>query len=444
MLRCLLLAVCIAAAVYLGIRTGRHLGVRTAPAAKPRLTVVFTGEDLGRLEPCGCTPAMLGGLARRPARIEASREPGVPTVYVSGGNLVEGSGEYDRMRLRVILRVLASTGCAAYAPSMRDLELGRGDAAYAARDVGVAFASTVAPPVVEPLQGTVAAAADGIPVRVVGIADAAGRGDVRRRLLKVRGALPAGAPLVALTDFPGVAAASSRVADVGGPTLVLVTAGITDPRDSDATGGPVAVAPYPAHGKYVGLAHLYGEGDDATWVVEYRPVLHDLPEDPAIVRMKTELLDEMRAADFVAKSSRDARFAVGDLPAGDDLAGGAACADCHPSAARAWKDSRHSHAMESLRATGDDADPGCVRCHVVGYGREGGFVSPAKTPQLADVGCEACHGPHGDHAKAHREHRPATNRPPAGERSCAGCHDGEHNPEFDFTEAWPRIAHGAK
>jgi hypothetical protein len=405
-LRCVLLAVCIAAAICGGVRVAHRLRAAPPPASR-RVTVAFTGEDEGRLEPCGCTPAMLGGLARRPARIAASREPGVRMVVVAGGSLVEGKSDYDRLRLRVVVDALRSMGCVAFSPSAVEIGDASGD-----RGARVTLLT-------------------------------AGE-DLARVLVYLRATLPPGSPLVMLTDADAPAA-RALAAGAAGPTLVLYAGGVTDPRDDDATSGPVAVAPYPAHGKYVGFAHLSGEGADAVWTIEYRPVVPDLPEDPAIVKMKAAVLDEMRAADFVAKFAGDARFAVGGASktiAG--FAGNEACAQCHADAARAWTSSRHAQAMASLRATGDDADPGCVKCHVVGYGTGRAFVSEKKTPQFVDVGCEACHGPRATHVEARRAGKADERSAPAGERSCAACHDGEHSPDFDFAAAWPRIAHGAK
>jgi len=42
---------------------------------------------------------------------------------------------------------------------------------------------------------------------------------------------------------------------------------------------------------------------------------------------------------------------------------------------------------------------GCYYCHTTGYGKQGGFVSPEKTPHLKNAGCEVCHGPGDVHIK---------------------------------------------
>jgi hypothetical protein len=42
---------------------------------------------------------------------------------------------------------------------------------------------------------------------------------------------------------------------------------------------------------------------------------------------------------------------------------------------------------------GKTSDAKCLKCHTTGYGKPGGFVSEAETPNLKGKQCEACHGP---------------------------------------------------
>lgn len=97
------------------------------------------------------------------------------------------------------------------------------------------------------------------------------------------------------------------------------------------------------------------------------------------------------------------------LPATADAqyAGPARCRGCHLPQAKSWETTRMARAFELLkpgvaaeqkRAKKLDPDKDytrdaeCLSCHVTGYGKPGGFVSVEKTPALAGVTCEACHG----------------------------------------------------
>lgn len=84
------------------------------------------------------------------------------------------------------------------------------------------------------------------------------------------------------------------------------------------------------------------------------------------------------------------------------------CRPCHLVQYKSWEQTRMAKAFDLLkpgvaaetkRAHDLDpqkdytADPACLPCHVTGYGQPGGFVSLEKTPKLAGVQCEVCHGP---------------------------------------------------
>ena len=421
----------------------------TPPSApKHRLTIVFMGEERGRLEPCGCSPGMQGGLARRPARIAASVEPGVPMAIVCGGPLVAGTGDYDRLRMRVILRSLGAMGCAAFAPTRGDLAAGPTALEEMAKEAGVpVVCSNLVHPAAD-IGRRIRLPTGDVEAYVSGICGASAdnqfAGAYPTAALRTLRETCGTAPLVVFADV-NETAARVLASETTGPTLLLYVGGRTDPRDEDVIQGGVAIAPLPSRGKFVGFAHLDGEAASAKWTVEYRPVVTELPQDAEIVRLHAEHLEEMRAAGIVTGASRDARFAVVPVPAfGERYAGSDACAECHEEATRTWKASKHTSALGSLRATGDDADPDCVRCHVVGYGTGIGFDGTSATSGLGDVGCEACHGPRAGHAEARNRSERDPAAPTAGVASCLPCHDTEHSADFEFRTHWPRIVHGGK
>jgi hypothetical protein len=279
--------------------------------------------------------------------------------------------------------------------------------------------------------------------------------DAVKAVRELRDELPVYAPLVILANA-GEEAARAMAKHAGRPTLIVYAGGWTDPGREDVEEGPIAFAPYPAAGKYVGLARLHGRGGSAGWSVEYRPVESELPEDEAMVSLRKAHRERMRGADLVSANAGNARFTPAALAseplvewpggAAARFVGNDACASCHGAAAGVWAASSHARAMETLRKSGDDVDPACVACHVVGYGTGRGFTSEKATPHLIDVGCEACHGPRSLHVafrsdpvRSAKEQEPIA---PKGRSVCASCHDPKHDPNFQFEAHWPKIAHG--
>jgi cytochrome c553 len=90
------------------------------------------------------------------------------------------------------------------------------------------------------------------------------------------------------------------------------------------------------------------------------------------------------------------------------------CKKCHIREWKSWSQTKMANAFELLKPgvraeakekAGLDpdkdytADPACVRCHVTGFQKDGGFVDVETTPELVGVGCEACHGPGGTYTQ---------------------------------------------
>ena len=113
------------------------------------------------------------------------------------------------------------------------------------------------------------------------------------------------------------------------------------------------------------------------------------------------------------------------------------CGDCHKSFHTNWSDTLHAKALESLEEIGQDTNPECLACHTVGFGQPGGFVDRATTNVLANVGCEACHGPSRDHVEniENKDLLPPKN---ISGSVCGQCHTGAHHPNFD---EWQTAGH---
>ena len=114
--------------------------------------------------------------------------------------------------------------------------------------------------------------------------------------------------------------------------------------------------------------------------------------------------------------------------------GSATCVSCHQKAGEIWHASKHAKALASLQKVNKQFDPECITCHVQGFG-QGGYRDEATTPELANVGCENCHGAFQPHSQGW------PNRAKVGADTCKTCHQGGHSPKFRFTDYYPKIAH---
>ena len=146
-----------------------------------------------------------------------------------------------------------------------------------------------------------------------------------------------------------------------------------------------------------------------------------------------------------------------------DFAGVKSCKKCHRKVWKTWKDTTMALSFDILKP-GERADikkkagldpqkdyttdATCLPCHTTGYGKPGGFISMAKTPSMAGVSCEACHGAGKAYNKVMKKHsrtyteeeilhaglikEPLT--------TCLGCHN-ENSPTRKFQEPFDAQEH---
>lgn len=185
----------------------------------------------------------------------------------------------------------------------------------------------------------------------------------------------------------------------------------------------------------------------------------------------------------VASGPGPAKSVAQDAPEGQQPAqehnfvGSRHCKKCHLQEYRSWEETAMAKAYQTL-APGEKAeaktaagldpqkdyrqDPKCLVCHVVGYGKEGGFNLEYDAEKdrngLLGVGCEMCHGAARDYlgrgnkdrgyaedhdARKARLEAEAGYQPKPTEQTCRQCHN-EHSPtfkSFDFKEREAKGVH---
>jgi hypothetical protein len=108
-----------------------------------------------------------------------------------------------------------------------------------------------------------------------------------------------------------------------------------------------------------------------------------------------------------------------------------ACAGCHDNIRTPELKTPHARAFTNTTVV--------VTNRTVGYGLPSGFVSLAKTPQLANVQCENCHGPAANHA-ANPDDYTVIPQVELAATVCGGCHTGPMQPIY---EEWNSSGHAA-
>jgi len=207
--------------------------------------------------------------------------------------------------------------------------------------------------------------------------------------------------------------------------VLIVTGRWTGRRAATRTGSTI-VAHAPAEGQYLGSIRRLTDGSiEEDWLSLF---------DPSLTREEVQerVADTHRAVRSIQEAEARARGKVRrDLR----WAGGESCASCHEDAAKVWKATGHAHAMATLVRAERDFDEECLGCHVTAW--KDGYVDPLATPELADVQCEACHGPGASHVAAPQDAPMRATEPGL----CVECHTAENSPDFDLERYRERIRH---
>jgi len=220
-----------------------------------------------------------------------------------------------------------------------------------------------------------------------------------------------------------------------GVQCIVCPSGSDEPQLLSKPGDVPLVCTVGRFGRYIGRLGVTFEESMSRRILHFETIAIQakLPDDPALLQLYRQYQQLVAQSGLLESYPR--------VPLADHraFAGSTSCKPCHAPAYDKWTATGHAHAFATLKKVGSDRDPECVVCHVVGLGFEGGFVNEDKTPQLADVGCESCHGP----GSAHVLGAGQTAMGPC-PTTCTQCHTPEQSGGFagHEEEYMKKIMHG--
>lgn len=411
-------------------------------APSPAVTMVYSGNLDGELEPCGCTlEGDFGGILRQATMLDElrGRHPGLIAVS-SGGLLVSGFAS-DRLKSEFILRGFAGLGYDAVGIQWNDLAFG---ARFLSAHAMPWVASNWKAPEFSPYR---VITAGGRKIAVFSWLDPAtspyrdmpGAGDVietdggvlRSALVHAR---RDNATTVLLTSLPMQDAREQLPLD---DVDILVVRSAYEVYGEPFRDGRTLVLQPGSRGMRLGvLDFAVGEGGEIlSWNHRVIPLGVDVADSPRLATWYAEYNQRVEAAYQESVRQRKA-VEAGESP----FSGEAACASCHQETHAIWRASQHSHAYRKLEDVNKAFDPECIVCHTVGFDTPGGFLDMDTTGHLSNVQCEACHGPARAHVESGGQQKTARHDWAAAD-ICARCHNKSHSPAFDFSQYWPKIAH---
>ena len=466
---------------------------------QPKLVLFLTGQQMGYLEPCGCTGLanQKGGLARRATLIKELREKrGWEILPLDVGGQIKRYGKQSEIKFQKTADGLRKMGYQAVALGAEDLKLTPGDLLAATNpddkpsiftSVNVALLDRSLTPRFRIVE------AGGKKIGIIAVL-----GDEAEKKLKgdelmhspALDALKTAAAevqeqkcdLYVLLAHASMDETQKLAKEVPIFDLVVTAGGLGEPTYELAKidGTKSLLAQVGTKGMYAGVVGVFDDAQPAAkntvQPLRYQriPLGSQYGDDDAMIKLLAEYQAELEQTGL-------AELGATEIPheSGHKFVGTAKCGECHTKALAIWEKTPHAHATDSLQKPPKEAvsartqiprhhDPECISCHVTGwspdkiYPYKSGYLGLEKTPLLVHNGCENCHGPGSAHVAAEsgepklgqeeiQKLRDQMKLPLAGgvaEHRCAKCHDGDNDPDFShpgaFEKYWKKVEHTGK
>lgn len=432
-----------------------------SPRPLAGLTLYWTCDAHGRLEPCGCFSGQHGGLTRISTLLQSGDlEPG---LLADAGSALAGSADYQLIQYRYLQQAFAEMGYAA-------LNMGESEAQLSAaqlrqlRDAAPARSVMISANLIDSSTGQPIFA----PYRIVQwrgyrVAFIGAVGDVPEETLgagvsvepaksalgKLLPELKKQADVIVLLAYADEAAMRA-LADEFYEIDVILGGKVKEPSQSLTRQNRSVVLWTTNETKALGMLATEIGGSKRLAARDFNIyfIQETIAQDPKLTQLAQNYREEIRSAKLAVDDPARARDdEVPGVKSAAVYLGSESCAQCHAAAYETWQSTGHARAFKSLVARGSDADPNCIGCHTIGFGEPSGYRRNYGAEKLVNVGCETCHGPGSEHVSDVRQAQAAHvsrlyQYRPLAAADCAACHHGEFSRPFKWDEFWPKIQHG--
>jgi len=412
------------------------------------LLIVFSGEETGNLEPCGCYEGQIGGISRRDTLIDLCREKKDVILPVSLGDLPKSSGRQEEIKMEIFCRAIGEMDYILHNLGEKDIEIGPQLLNYLSHTSKTVFLSSnvqlfdsFPAKINQYVLKECFVSGHILKIAFLGILSKSLLNNSVLEYINVKDPVQALKPLVKqLQEKANLIVLLSHAPlaesiEIGKffPEIGLIITGhnIEEPIDSITYINNTPVVSPGTEGKYIGIAK-YSINNA---VVERKSV--------EVIPLESKYIDSLEMISLLKEyqqmlADEDLLSKIPQVPLLNDLSyvGSTTCGICHKIVYEHWRKTTHSTSYSTLVNKGYQYDPECIKCHTTGYGYVSGFLNYENNSSLINVGCESCHGAGSSHIKYVTEPFGVTD-----ESNCVICHESEHSPKFQYSEYWKKIKH---
>jgi hypothetical protein len=454
--RTLFLAACGMYLLSLCILNGcKKPGTGGTAASPQELRIHFTCDTSGRIEPCGCFTGQHGGLTRLQTWLKKNDKSN-SSLRVDIGGAIAGKADYDIIQYGYITQTYGALGYHALNLGADEIALKQADLVrlaaaspvplISASWVNAASRQEILKPFTIVQQGNLKVGILGVisPNSVVNREEGTAVLSLNEAIDRHLPALREQSDVVVLLAFAKLDE-MKKIAQQYFEIPIILGGDVSGPAQTLLRENDSVIAWTTNEARTVGEITANIENRAVTKADYQNQLLWDyIDQDPAIADLMKQYRAEIRQTKLAIDDPHyRSEGAIPGVAATATYIGTETCQSCHPNTHGGWSGSSHARAFATLQKRGTDADPHCIACHTVGFGKEGGYRRSMGDAQLTAVGCESCHGPGSAHVAKHRDGKPNnfTFRPlDAGD--CTTCHHGEFSRPFDWKTFWPQVEHG--